>query len=48
MDLFRCTAVMQAIVSRHVEPVCCLCCQKKDFISVPYEPEDAEYLKKIQ
>ena len=29
----------------HVETVCCLYHQKKDFISVPYEPKDAEYLK---
>ncbi len=32
--------------SRHVETVCCLYHQKKDFISVPYEPKNAEYLKK--
>ena len=31
-----------------VEPVCCLYHQKKDCISVPYEPKDAEYLKKIK
>ena len=29
------------------ETVCCLYHQKKDFISVPYEPKNAEYLKKI-
>ncbi len=29
----------------HVETVCCLYHQKKDFISVPYEPKDADYLK---
>ena len=29
----------------HVETVCCLYHQKKDYISVPYEPKDAEYLK---
>ena len=29
----------------HVETVCCLYHQKKDFISVPYEPKDASYLK---
>jgi 23S rRNA (uracil1939-C5)-methyltransferase len=29
----------------HVETVCCLYHQKKDFISVPYEPKDAEYRK---
>ena len=27
------------------ETVCCLYHQKKDFISVPYEPKDASYLK---
>ena len=31
--------------SEHVETVCCLYHQKKDFISVPYEPKDASYLK---
>ena len=29
----------------HVETVCCLYHQKKAFISVPYEPKDASYLK---
>ena len=29
----------------HVETVCLLYHQKKEFISVPYEPKDAEYLK---
>ena len=29
-----------------VETVCLLYHQKKDFIFVPYEPKDAEYLKK--
>ena len=29
----------------HVETVCCLYHQKKDFISVPYEPKDDDYLK---
>ena len=32
--------------TQHVETVCCLYHQKKDFISVTYEPKDAEYLKK--
>ena len=27
-----------------VETVCCLYHQKKDFISVPYEPKNADYL----
>ena len=30
-----------------VEAVCCLCRQKKDFISVPFELEDADYLNKM-
>ena len=30
----------------HVETVCCLYHQKKEFISVPYEPKNADYLKK--
>ncbi|MCR5811305.1 MAG: 23S rRNA (uracil(1939)-C(5))-methyltransferase RlmD [Lachnospiraceae bacterium] len=29
----------------HVETVCCLYRQKKDFISVPYKPKNADYLK---
>ncbi len=29
----------------HIETVCCLYHQKKDFISVPYEPKDASYMK---
>ena len=29
-----------------IETVCCLYHQKKDFISVPYEPKNADYLKK--
>ena len=37
--------IIHAIVPRHVETVCCLYHQKKEFISVPYEPKDAEYLK---
>ena len=31
--------------TKHIETVCCLYHQKKDFISVPYEPKDADYLK---
>ena len=29
-----------------IETVCCLYHQKKDFISVPYEPKNTDYLKK--
>ncbi len=32
--------------TKHVETVCCLYHQKKDFISVPYEPKDADNLKR--
>ena len=32
----------------HVETVCCLYHQKKDFISVPYEPKDADYMKQLK
>ena len=32
--------------TKHVETVCCLYHQKKDFIPVPYEPKDASYLKR--
>ena len=31
--------------TRHVETVCCLYHQKKDFISVPYYTKDVDYLK---
>ena len=31
-----------------IETVCCFYHQKKDFISVPYEPKNADYLKKIK
>lgn len=34
--------------TKHVETVCLLHHQKKDFIYVPYEPKDAEYLKNIK
>ena len=34
--------------TKHVETVCCLYHQKNDFISVPYEPKDADYLKQLK
>ena len=34
--------------TRHVETVCCLYHQKKDFISVPYEPKNADYLQQLK
>ena len=33
--------------TEHVETVCLLYHRRKDFISVPYEPNDAEYLKQL-
>ena len=33
---------IHAIVPNHVETVCCLYHQKKDFIYVSYEPKNAE------
>jgi len=33
------------LLEHSVETVCCLYHQKKDFISVPYEPKDANYLQ---
>ena len=41
----KCTAVDMFPRTQHVETVCCLYHQKKDFISVPYEPENVGYLK---
>ena len=32
------------LLEHSVETVCCLYHQKKDFISVPYEPKNADYL----
>ena len=34
--------------SVHVETVCCLYHQKKDFISVPYEPKDDGYMNQLK
>ena len=42
------TAVDMFPRTANVETVCCLYHQKKDFISVPYKPKDAGYLKKIK
>ena len=39
------TAVDMFPRTSHVETVCCLYHQKKEFISVPYEPKDASHLK---
>lgn len=33
------------MTEKNLETVCCFYHQKKDFISVPYEPKDASYLK---
>ena len=43
--LDACQPVDMFCYTGHVETVCCLYQQKKDFISVPYEPKDAEHLK---
>ena len=32
----------------HVETVCCLYHQKKDFISVPYEPKDTDFMQQLK
>ena len=45
-EVQRATAVDMFPRTAHVETVCLLYHQKKDFIFVPYEPKDAEYLKK--
>ena len=45
VDMFPHAGDIHNGVSRHVETVCCLYRQKKDFISVPYEPIDDDYLK---
>ena len=44
----KCQCVDMFCHTGHVETVCCLYHQKKDFISVPYEPKDAEYLKQLK
>ena len=44
----RCTAVDMFPRTGHVETVCCLYHQKKDFISVPYEPKNADYLRHMK
>ncbi len=31
-----------------IETVCCLYHQKKDFISVPYEPQNTDYLQQLK
>lgn len=46
--LSKVTAVDMFPRTCHVETVCCLYHQKKDFISVPYEPKDADYLKQMK
>ena len=37
--------VIRLLNETTIETVCCLYHQKKDFISVPYEPKDDDYLK---
>jgi 23S rRNA (uracil1939-C5)-methyltransferase len=45
-SFIECTPVDMFPHSSHVETVCCLYHQKKDFISVPYKPRNADYLKR--
>ncbi len=40
--------IIDLISSCHVETVCCLYHQKKDFISVPYELRNADYLQQLK
>lgn len=42
------TAVDMFPGTSHVETVCCLYHQKKDFIYVSYEPKNADYLKQLK
>ena len=42
------TAVDMFPRTKHVETVCCLYHQKKDFISVPYEPQNTDYLQQLK
>lgn len=44
----KCTAVDMFPRTQHVETVCCLYHQKEDFFSVPYEPENADYLQQLK
>ena len=46
--LIEATPVSMFPGTLHVETVCCLYHQKKDFISVPYEPKDVEHLRLIK
>ena len=36
------------LLEHYVDTVCCLYRQKKDFISVPYEPQDTDYLQQLK
>ena len=47
-ELRKATAIDMFPKTSHVETVCCLYHQKKDFISVPYEPKDTEYLQQLK
>ena len=46
--LEKVTAVDMFPRTSHVETVCCLYHQKKDFISVPYEPKDDGYMNLLK
>lgn len=47
-SLRKVTAVDMFPRTRHVETVCLLYHQMKDFISLSYEPKDADYLKQLK
>ena len=40
----KCLVVDLFLNQKLIETICCLYHQKKDFVSVPYEPNDAGYL----
>ncbi len=44
----RAVAVDMFPRTANVETICCLYHQKKDFISVPYEPKNADYLQQLK
>ena len=48
LDMFPHTGDIYNGVSGHVETVCCLYHQKKDFITVSYEPDNSGYLKQLK
>ena len=45
IEMIKEALALYGVENQHVETVSCLYHQKKDFISVPYEPRDAGCLK---